>query len=439
MALAQPLRNGGHQVALADDGEQGIRRLQSRSFDLVIADVRLPDIDGFVILEYARSRQQPPDVILMTAHGAIDDAVRAIRRQATDYLVKPFDSEELMVRVQRIEKRHALDFELRKSSGEDGSAAHGLVGRSAALAHVRAQIDAIAPSSATVLITGESGTGKELVARALHNASGRSNAPFIALNCAAFPDTLLEAELFGYTKGAFTGAGRAREGRLLAAHGGTLFLDEIAEMQPQSQAKLLRVLQDHSFSPLGTNHEIVADIRILSATNQHLKELVDSGRFREDLYYRIKVMSIELPPLRERPGDLGMLTGHFLRKFTHDGPVPAIPEPTWSVLSSYSFPGNVRELEHAVHHALILAGAEGSQKILRHHLPQEFLDHPSIETAPYIRPLRTALQSFEREHILDALRICRGSRKQTAKRLGISRKNLWEKLRNHNISDSDLS
>jgi DNA-binding NtrC family response regulator len=299
-----------------------------------------------------------------------------------------------------------------------------------------ALIDTIAQSDAPVLLTGESGTGKELAARALHERGSRRGRPFVAVNCAAFPDTLLEAELFGHERGAFTGAARRRDGRFKAAHGGTLLLDEVAEMSPHAQVKLLRVLQEGMVEPLGTNEAIAVDVRILSATHRNLKDAIATGRFREDLYYRLNVLALEIPPLRERRSDLPLLVQHFLAHLAPAGfPAPAISPRAWAALSHHPFPGNVRELAHAIEHAVVLA--RGGEIDIQH-LPADISGQSSTsDLAPGgLRPLSVAMKEFEREYLQRAVALAGGKRQRAADLLGISRKTLWEKLRLHGIVDS---
>lgn len=440
--LSTALREHGHKLVVAADGNEGMRQLRAAAFELVIADVHHPGPDGFTILQYARKTSPQSDIVLMTRRAAVADAVAAIKQRAADYLVKPLAIEDMVARVARIADRRLLNSALRAPDPECAPVASRLVGASASMAHVRTQIRAMGNSTASVLITGESGTGKELVARALHENSPARNGPFVAINCAAFPETLLEAELFGYARGAFTGADRKREGRFSAAKGGTVFLDEVSEMQPACQAKLLRVLQEREFSPLGTNSIVALDVRVLSATNRSLKQLTCDRRFRSDLLYRIKVLDIKLPPLRERHGDLALLVAHFLRKFVGDGEALALASETWALLSEYSFPGNVRELEHALEHAVVLGRASGYFEIRPEHLPTEIPEATRATTlaegtAPFCR-LPDAMHAFERTYLLRALSRCAGNKTHAARLLGISRKNLWEKMRSRGISDADI-
>ena len=352
-------------MSLAANGAEGLTQISSNVFDVMICDIRLPKVDGLTLFRRVRQESPGTDVILITAHAAINDAVAALKEGAYDYLTKPFDLDEVVLQLERIATQRALKRELeqaraelsqRKSNGA-GQGPGAIVGRSPPMLRLADRIETIAQSDAPVLITGESGTGKELVARTLHDRSSRRNKPFIAVNCAAFPETLLEAELFGHERGAFTGAVKRRDGRFKAADGGTLLLDEIAEVPLPAQAKLLRVLQEGTVEPLGTNESTRVDVRIISATHRNLRDRIKEGRFREDLYYRLNVLDIEIPPLRERRGDMPLLLQYFLNKFTQPGKPPSTISPrAWAVLSQYHFPGNVREFAHAIEHAVVLAG-----------------------------------------------------------------------------------
>ena len=442
LVVGDALRSAGHQVWIAEDGAVAQSLIAERRFDVVVSDIRLPRVDGITLFRQVRQDHPDTDVILITAYGAVDDAVAALKEGALDYLTKPFDSEELVVRISRVAERHALRRALAEARALLASRRtdDDLVGRSPIMQRLLDRIGTIAESDAPVLITGESGTGKELVARRLHDLSPRRTGPFVAVNCAAFPETLLEAELFGHDKGAFTGAVKKRDGRFKAAHGGTLFLDEVAEIPLMAQAKLLRVLQSGTFEPLGTNSSVKVDVRVISATHRNLRQHITEGRFREDLYYRLNVLGVTIPPLRERRSDMPLLVEHFLRAFSHGGqPLPSISPRAWAVLSAHDFPGNVRELQHAIHHAVVLSRG---QEIQLEHLPAELagqesgFDGDSALGETALQHLTQAMRAFEREYLLRALRLTHGKRQQAADILGISRKNLWEKLRAHGISDA---
>ena len=441
MLVGDALRDAGHRVTLAANGAEGLTRISSNVFDVMLCDIRLPKVDGLTLFRRVRQESPGTDVILITAHAAVSDAVAALKEGAYDYVTKPFDIDEIILQMERIGSQRALKRELEQARAELSQRKSGsaIIGRSPPMLRLLDRIDTIAQSDAPVLITGESGTGKELVARTLHERSTRRARPFIAVNCAAFPETLLEAELFGHERGAFTGAVKRRDGRFKAADGGTLLLDEIAEIPLPAQAKLLRVLQEGTVEPLGTNESTRVDVRIISATHRNLRERIKDGRFREDLYYRLNVLDIEIPPLRERRGDLPLLLQYFLARFTPAGkPAPSISPRAWAVLSQYAFPGNVREFAHAVEHAVVLASGG---EIDIEHLPGGIAgggDSGGNSSSGNLRSLGIALKEFEREYLLRALAQAGGKKMKAAEILGISRKNLWEKLRLHGIAaDTD--
>jgi DNA-binding NtrC family response regulator len=441
-AIADTLIEAGHRVTQAGTGSAALACLAAQTVDVVICDVRLPDIDGLTLLRKVRQSQPAPEFILMTAYAEVADAVSALKVGAYDYLTKPFAVEELVLRLERIDAHRAVRRELEKAlealGGSDSAAT--IVGRSAPIQRVLELVETVGRSDVPTLVTGESGTGKELVARMLHERSVRRGKPFVVVNCGALTETLIEAELFGHERGAFTGAVRKREGRFMAANGGTIFLDEIAELPLSAQAKLLRVLQEGTFEPLGTNSTIKVDVRIVSATHRDLKRRAAENLFREDLFYRINVIQIDLPPLRDRAGDLPILFHYFLRKFAPSGAVPAVTPAAWSALSTYGYPGNVREFSHAIEHACILSGGRPIDLV---HLPpaisragrERSAEAPAIN-AP-LRPLQLAVKEFEREYLARAVRAAGGRRGRAAEMLGISRKSLWEKLRAHGIASDE--
>ena len=436
--VASALRHDGHSVVAVGDGALAFERLSASVFDLVVTDMRLPKGDGLSVFRQARRIAPSTEVILMTSFSNVADAVSALKEGAADYLTKPFDAEELAIRVRGIGTRRALQRELMAARVELARASNAdIVGASPPMVRFLDRLATVADSPAPILVTGESGTGKELAARRIHFLSERSAGPFVVINCAAFPESLLEAELFGHERGAFTGAAKKRDGRFKAADNGTLVLDEIAEMPLAAQAKLLRVLQEGVVEPLGTNLQVRVNVRVISATHRDLKRRIVDGSFREDLYYRLKGVDLHIPPLRERRGDLPLLLNHFLVKYTRPGELtPEVSLEAWQALSMYPFPGNVRELGHAVQHAVILArgGRIGTE-----HLPDDVTkvtQNPSGSRP--ISPLGAALKEYERAHLLNALAVTGGKRTLAAELLGISRKTLWEKLRGHDLSDSDV-
>jgi len=439
-AVEESLRQAGHDVTSVVDGQLGLEQILVTSFDLVISDIRLPRLGGLALFRKIREVSPRTAVILMTSFATADDAVSALKQGADDYLTKPFDMDELVIRVRGIAERKALVDELAAARAQlAGAADTEIIGASPAIMRLLDLVSTVAQSDAPVLVTGESGTGKELIARRLHMLSDRSTKPFVAVNCAAFPETLLEAELFGHERGAFTGAMKKRDGRFRVAHGGTLLLDEVAEIPLPAQAKLLRVLQEGTFEPLGSDVAVRVDVRIVSATHRNLKARIADGAFREDLYYRLNAINLEVPALRDRMSDLPLLVNHFLWRFSRTpDTLPDLTVNAWRALSTYPFMGNVRELAHAIQHAVLLSrgGTIGLE-----HLPDDIKRVATAGSAPgsrEVRPLAAVLKQAEREHILLVLAVAQGGRTRAAELLGISRKNLWEKLKSHGISDSDI-
>jgi len=441
--MAEALTDAGHEVVCAGDGDQALAATADATYDVVLTDLRLPRVDGLTLVRRIRERASATDVIVMTGHTNIPEAVTILKEGAFDYLIKPVQLDELAVQLSRIETFRALREDLadaRAQLARTGSPEIPLIGHSPEMERLTKRLVAVAPSDASVVIRGESGTGKELVARALHEGSTRAAKAFVAVNCAAFPDTLLESELFGHERGAFTGAANRRVGRFKAADGGTLFLDEIAELSQAAQVKLLRVLQEGTIEPLGSDQTLSIDVRVVAATHRDLRKEIAEGRFREDLYYRINTIELEIPPLRERSGDLPVLVKHFVQRFSNrDNPTIGLTWRAWSTLEAHPFPGNVRELMHAVEHAVLLSG--GGQ-IDVEHLPSGIVGAATDRAASVggtMLPLSEATRAFERSYLLRALASCEGKKLLTAESLGISRKNLWEKLRHHGIADTEAS
>lgn len=439
--LDDALSDAGYQVTSAADGAEAMSRVGENVFHVVICDVRLPKVDGLTLLRHLRSATPDAKVIMMTAYGQVADAVSALKEGAYDYLTKPFDVEELLLQVSHIRENLRLRQELEKARSQlaNGAPIPGqttLIGESPPMRRVKEMVRMVAQSEAPVLITGESGTGKELVARMVHEGSSRASGPFVAVNCGALAENLIEAELFGHERGAFTGAVKKRDGRFKAADGGTLFLDEIGELPPPAQAKLLRVLQEGTFEPLGTNTTLHVDVRVVSATHRNLRELIKTAIFREDLFYRVNVIEIPLPPLRDRSGDLPLLLRQLLARFVPQGAeIPLVTPAAWMALKQYPFPGNVREFQHAIEHACVLSGGG---TIDFHHLPVSITDAVRPKSAQFaaaeeasteIKPLQVAMKEFEREYLERALQATGGKRAKAADILGIARKTLWEKLR----------
>jgi DNA-binding NtrC family response regulator len=432
------LTAAGHRVTLAATEARARALLEASVFDVVIADVNLKKGDGLAVFRHVHATSPATDVILMTDYGKVADAVAALKEGAYDYVMKPFDIDIIGLRLAHIAERRRLADELTLARAATARLPEtSIIGRTPAMVRLTERIGTMAASDASVLITGETGTGKELVAHSLHDRSPRAAKPFVAVNCAAFPEALLEAELFGHERGAFTGAATKREGRFKAADGGTLFIDEVAEMPLTAQVKVLRVLQDGIVEPLGTNKSTHVDVRVITATHRNLKERIAQGLFREDLYYRLKVLDVAIPPLRERRGDLPLLVDHFLRRHHRPGAaIPVISPGAWAALGQYAFPGNVRELEHAIEHAVVLAQG---REIGVEHLPSDIGGSAALNPASSgsLRTLAEASNEFEREYLLRALALSSGKKARAAEALGISRKNLWEKLKAHGISDPE--
>src|SRR5262245_45984950 len=366
--LERVLRQAGHSVTVVEDGAGALAQASAEPFDLAFVDVGMPDVDGLEVRSRLRSSSPDTAVIVMTAHGSVRSAVEAMQRGAYDYLTKPFDNDVVRLLAERALSARALArevVELRTGIQEVWEFG-ALVGKSPRMQEVYKTIGRIAGTDVTVLLRGESGTGKEVVARAVHHYSRRAGKPFVAVSCAAIPPTLLEAELFGHERGAFTDAHQRRLGRFELAHGGTVYLDEVGDMGPELQPKLLRVLQERELERIGGAEPIRVDVRVLAATNRDLEALIREGRFREDLFYRLNVVSVTLPPLRERREDIPFLVDHFLAKYAGELGERALAAEALDRLTGYAWPGNVRELENVIQHAMVMAGAG---VILPEHLP----------------------------------------------------------------------
>jgi two-component system, NtrC family, response regulator AtoC len=441
LTVGDLLTDAGCDVETAVDLATARMSLAARRRDVVVTDIRLPDGSGHTLLAEVKQTTPDTEVLLVTGYGEVNDAVMALKNGAYDYLTKPFSPDELVLRLDRLKERLELKRELALAKRALGEGANGVViiGSSPPMRKLLDRIDVVADSDATVLVMGETGTGKELVAQRLHAQSPRRLAPMIPINCTAFPDTLIEAELFGFERGAFTGATKRRAGRFQAAHGGTLFLDEVAEIPLPVQAKLLRVLQDGVVTPLGSDRSVKVDVRIVAATHRDLKALVREGLFREDLYYRLNVLDLVVPPLRTRKSDLNALASAFVARFARDGRSLSISPSAWGVLTAHDYPGNVRELAHAIEHACVLCRGD---EIGLNHLPRDMvadLVEADATQGEHQKTLAEAMAQYERQFLRGILRLYAGRRQEAADALGISRKNLWEKLRNHQLSDEDFA
>jgi NtrC-family two-component system response regulator AlgB len=416
------LENAGFEVEAFAEPLKALEALRQRSFDIGIYDLKMQPMDGMELLRDTRQISPETTVVLMTAHGSIDSAVEAIKLGAFDYLQKPFEFSELQTFAEKVYQHHKLSSEvhllreeLRRHTGTGE-----IITRNEAMQSVITLALQIAPGSISVLIEGESGTGKELLARLIHKQSNRNERPFVTVNCAALPHALLESELFGHVRGAFTGAVKDRQGRFEIADGGTVFLDEIGEVEPATQVKLLRFLQSKEFERVGENVTRKVDVRVIAATNRSLEDAMKSGALREDLYYRLNAVRLKLPPLRDRSDDIPLLVQHFLKKFDNQA---AMSTEALESLVRYSWKGNVRELENVIERAALLAKGESIQL---HHLPEEFQSAlPSDQRA-------FSLEEIERQHIIKVLRIAKDL-DEAASMLGIDPATLWRKRKKYSL------
>ncbi|HVL66335.1 MAG TPA: sigma-54 dependent transcriptional regulator [Vicinamibacterales bacterium] len=427
--LAELVRAWGFQTDEAADGEEGLKKVTTFRPAIIVSDLVMPRMGGRELLRALRDQLSDISFILLTAQGTVESAVEAIKEGAYDYLSKPVDPQRLRILLEKAVERQATLREvrtLRRQLREHGSFGR-IIGNSAGIRSVYRVIEQAAPTQASVLISGESGTGKELIAQTIHELSPRSSFPFVAINCAAIPETLLESEIFGHEKGAFTGAHDRRTGVFELAHRGTLFLDEIAEMQPATQVKLLRVLQERTFRRLGGRQEQSVDVRVIAATNVNPAEAARSGKLREDLYYRLNVFNIDLPPLRDRKEDIPLLVQSFLNEFnrTNNKSLRAVDQEAMYVLEHYPWPGNIRELRNVIERATILA--EGEFVELKHLPPTVVAKGEESLPALTITP-GTTVDEAERKLILLTLEHCRNNKTKAAEILGISLKTLHNKL-----------
>ena len=452
-SIADYLRGAGYKTTTAASGTDALQAIGeaeggSGAYSVLIVDMSMPGLDGLELLKRLRRRRCDVVPIVITGYGTIEAAVKAIRHGAIDYLTKPLVDDELAIAVEKAIRQHALLAEntnLRQQL-EERYGLDNIVGADARMRRIYETVEAVAASKATVLMAGESGTGKSLIARAVHRRSPRADQPFVEISCGSIPETLLESELFGHTKGAFTGAHTDKPGRFLAAHTGTLFLDEIDAASPGMQLKLLRVIQERTFEPVGSNQSVEVDVRVILASNRPLEELVAAGQFRQDLYYRINVVMIRLPPLRERTGDIPILAEHFLAmKAGEEGKrISGFTDDALGALRRYAFPGNVRELENIIERAVVLTRAN---RIGVADLPQHVIDNstgplgsasgPRMEATPW-QPgvaLREALEEPEKQIILAALEANDWNRQRTADQLQINRTTLYKKMKQYGLDE----
>jgi two-component system response regulator PilR (NtrC family) len=437
--LSIVLKREGYEVATAANGQSALAIVERERIDLLISDIRMPDMSGVDVLRAAKQVDQDIIGIVITAFASTDTAVEALRMGAYDYVTKPFAVDELKIVVRNaLERRQLRDENVQlKRALQTANQFSNIVGQSRAMLAVFKLVETVAPTNSTILVTGESGTGKELVARAIHFNSLRRSHPFVAVNCGALPETLLESELFGHMKGAFTGAGVNKKGLVEVADQGTIFLDEIGEMSPMMQVKLLRVLQERRFRRVGSVEELTADIRVIAATNRDLGRLVAEGRFREDLYYRINVIAVPMPPLRDRAEDIALLANHFLTKYAEQmgKRLTGISGEAMSYLQAYQWPGNVRELENVIERA---AALERSPMVLAESLPASVLSKPLEVKPSAVIPesgfdLEEHVQQVEREYIAQALQRTGGVQVKAAELLGMSFRSFRYYMKKYNL------
>jgi DNA-binding NtrC family response regulator len=432
------LTAAGHVVEVAENGREAIAQIERVEPDLVLLDLQMPELDGFTVLDKIAKQPGAPLIIVITAHGSIEAAVRAMKAGAHDFLSKPFESAHLEHVVQKALETGRLRRDVGVLRGEMAERHHLVLGESSRMREVVQLAERAAKSDATVLLNGESGTGKEVLARTIHSVSGRAEGPFVAVNCAALSAELLESELFGHEKGAFTGAVRTKPGRLEMAAGGALFLDEIGELRPALQAKLLRVLQEREFERVGGTRTLKADVRIIAATNRDLEAGVTTGEFRQDLYYRLKVVALRLPPLRDRREDIRPLTAHFLARFAHEAgrATPHLDDRAAALLEEYAWPGNVRELANVLERAVVLGAGDA---LTAEDLPEEL--HERGQTAATAVPTgvgyHDAVTAAKRAILRDALQAEGGHQTRAAKRLGLTQPYLARLMKNLQIRADD--
>jgi len=435
--LSVLLEREGYHIDTALDGQDGLAKIKDQDYDLVLCDIRMPQMDGLSFLEAAKGLRRDLPVIMMSAFGNVDTAIEAMKKGAYDYVSKPFKADEILLRLKRLtaQESMALENETLKKALTRQTSFNNIIARSPRMIEIFDTIRKIADYKTTVLITGESGSGKELIARAIHYNSPRANKPFIAINCSAIPETLLESELFGYMKGSFTGAAKDKKGLFEEAHGGTLFLDEVGDLPVPLQVKLLRAIQEEEVRRVGSSSNIKIDVRLITATLKDLAEEIKKGTFREDLYYRLNVLPIHIPPLRERKEDIPLLVEHFLEKFAKEmkKPVSGYQPECLEALTDYSWPGNVRELENTVERALVL---ETGDQLTVQHLPDLIRNqevNPAIKAAANELSIKKMMAIMEQELIKKALEKTNGNRTWAAKLLEISHRALLYKIKRYGL------
>ena len=430
------LAKEGYQVDTANSGKEGLAFLKNHGYDLVIADLNMPEMTGIDVLREARGLRKDQDFIVMTAYASVDTAIEAMKQGAVDYITKPFKVDEIKLVIEKSISRRCLVDENKslKKQLESDSSFDNFIGSSETIVALKKLAGRVASSDATVLIRGESGTGKDLIARAMHHHSPRGNGPFVTINCAALPENLLESELFGHKKGAFTGAIRDKDGLFKVADGGTFFLDEVGNTSINIQVKLLRVLEDRMITPVGDTKPISVDVRLIAATNADLEEEVKAKRFRADLFYRLNVIPVHIPPLRERRDDIDLLTNHFISKYCHklDLEIKDIDEPAMEILRSYQWPGNVRELENTIERSVLLSR---SDNLGPDDFPERVQTAKAAELVADTDPTNPTLESIEKAYIHFVMSQTGGKKAEAARILGIDTSTLYRKIDRYDLTD----
>ncbi|WP_138431055.1 sigma-54-dependent transcriptional regulator [Fodinibius saliphilus] len=436
-SLTIVLEDEGYNCIAVKDGKEAIQAIDENSFDIIISDLKMPNESGLDVLEYALQNSSDTLTIIITAHATIETAISALRKGAADYILKPLDFDEVLIRIENLlEHKNVIQENkyLREQIDQEYNFNH-IIGESDAMKKVYKMVERVSSANSNVLVTGQSGTGKELVARAIHSSSDRSDKPFLAINCGAIPEDLVESELFGHKKGAFTGASADKDGVFVAANGGTVFLDEIAEIPLNLQVNLLRVLQEREVKPVGSNKTLNFDTRIISATNQNLEEEVEKGNFRDDLYYRLNVVELPLPPLQQRRDDIPLLAHHFLKKYNKElkRNLKGISSEAMSAMMAYQWKGQVRELENVIERSVLLSD---SNYLQLEDLPASIRDASGSEDINLdSEKLDQAVRVFEKHHIKSMLKRTEGNKSEAARLLGIDPSTLYRKMERLGLSD----
>jgi DNA-binding NtrC family response regulator len=436
--LDETLHRSKYSVDLASTGDEAFKKIKSREYDVVLTDIRMPKMSGMELLKAVKDNSPQAKVMLMTAYGTIENAVEAMKLGAFDYITKPFSADDIEIKIKRAIEYNRLEQENKRLLQEVTTKYKfdNIIGKSPQIRKVFEIIDSIADSKSSVLITGESGTGKELIAKAIHYNSPRKNQPFVAVNCAVLPENLMESELFGHEKGAFTGAIKKTTGKFELAHQGTLLLDEISEIPPSLQAKLLRVLQEREFERVGSGETIQVDVRIISTSNQNLSELIQESKFREDLYFRLNVLPVNIPPLRERKEDIIPLAEYFLARYRKENnrDIKGISEKAFQMFMEYHWPGNVRELENYIERAVVTSKGE---LLTPEDFPKELLFKTDLHISQFNAGM--SIHDAEKALILKTLETCGGNKTKAAKTLGVSVRTLRNKLNEYGLSNTGKS